>query len=348
MCFAVFRPSAGGRVFGLLLAILWVWGCATTPVAKHTIRLETSPSDALVSIGDTNPEDLSSGQLIAGTTPLEKEFDFGSADRIWLTFEKRGFLSKKVSVVPNAGHLSVHLERRLHSDGSPFPEFEMPPIKRLLLAEPKFSYIQRGFSGEKISPDLSAQARQALMAAINRQFGDRWVTVSASESSDGRQLKSLWRDGNTAMELTNPIRLRYQSEPVMLETTSGRKATWDLGHRHQTDAVLLITGKQIVETGSMVAGKIGMTVIGTASSYAGGYSRAMANGDSFFVYTIYTPQFSEGMLLKAALISCRDGEVLWTNQGLWKPVDFANETMMGNIMIDLLSGLIDHPKGEKQ
>jgi len=141
------------------------------------------------------------------------------------------------------------------------------------------------------------------------------------------------------MELTNPIHLRYRSEPLLLETASGRAAAQTVGRQHHADVIVLVEGKQVVESASMLVGKIGMTVIGTANSYAGGYSRSMASGDSFFVYNVYTPNFSEGASLKALMIDCRNAEVLWTNKGLWKPINFEDSQAVEAVLADLFTGI---------
>lgn len=319
-----------------------IYGCAASSKgSKHRLSISTTPPDALVCVGAMQGGDELRIQAMAGSTPLEKEFQFGPENRLWLQIEKRGYAPRRIAVTPASGPVSLQLERIYQADGNPASEFEFPEIQRMLLVSPDFSIYERGFSSEKVSEEASSQAQKALITGIINYFDGRWETIVPSKQAAGAKLKSLWRDGNTAMAMINPIHLPYQSEPVLLETSSGRAAARKLGEQYHADVVVLVAGKQTVETGSMIAGKIGMTVIGTASSYASGYSRAMANGDSFFVYTVYTPQFSQGAQLKAMMINCRNGEVLWINQGFWKPIRFQDANVVGSVIEDLFTGLTD-------
>jgi hypothetical protein len=328
-----------------LLLIFGLSACASVP-AKFPIKVTTAPSDALVSIRSSNSQDELSLQAIAGPTPLEKNFKFGSQNKIWLQIEKRGYAPKQVSITPDVNHIDLKLDRLYNADGTPVPEYHLPSIRRMLLVPADFSVIERGFSTENVSEERSVKAQQALNTGIATGLKNKCEVVKPKGKSDAAQIKALWRDGHTAMVLTNPVRLRYQPEPPLLETSSGRSAAQALGLKYNSDVIMLVEGKQIEETASMLTGKIGMTVIGTATSYAGGYSRAAANGDSFFTYTIYTPQFSQGALINALMIDCRNAEVLWTNHGLWKPIDFEAPQTVAKVIEDLFTGIIDK-KGEK-
>ncbi len=325
---------------GTLLVIWAMAGCAATS-KKHPLKVTTAPSDALVCIAADGGNNLGL-QAVAGPTPLEKNVEFGPRNKLWLQIEKRGYVSRRVAVTPDSGVISLDLERLHQADGTPVPEFGLPLIRRMLLVTPAFSVIERGFSSETVAQEASVKAQQALITAMDTGFKDKWEIVIPCDKNDAAQLKSLRRDGHTAMELTNPVHLPYQPEPLFLETASGRAAVQALARRYDADVIVLLEGKQIVENAGMVAGKIGMTVIGTANSYAGGYSRAMANGDSFFVYTIYTPHFSQGALIKALMIDGRNAEVLWTNQGLWKPINFEESQVVTKIIEDLFTGITDN------
>ena len=82
-----------------------------------------------------------------------------------------------------------------------------------------------------------------------------------------------------------------------------------------------------------------MAVVGTANSYAAGYSRAVANGDSYFAYNVITPHFAEGAALNAVMIDCRSGEIVWANNGVWRPIAFDTPAAVDQVMADLLFGL---------
>jgi hypothetical protein len=107
----------------------------------------------------------------------------------------------------------------------------------------------------------------------------------------------------------------------VLETKSSRESTDTLGNRYGAQVMLFIKGKQNIETAALTAGIAGVAIVGTATSFAGGYNQAMSNNNSFFTYNIYTPSFDEGTLFgKAALVDCSSGEILWVNRGLLENV----------------------------
>jgi hypothetical protein len=309
-------------------------GCATTQ--KHTVRIDSTPPDALVTVEGL---DSTGGIRIAGATPLTKDLEFSKDRQVRLEFEKRGYATAKVVVKPDTGEVKVPLKRLVDSHGLPAKTYAFPDIKRLLIVEPEFKVIRRGFSKESVSQEQSATARQALVAGTERFFGKDHEISRLKSSPDSRRFRSLWRDAHTALAFVNPIRLKYQADPLLLETLSGRLAARDLGRQYDADVLLVLTGKENVETGGMIAGKIGMTVVGTANSYAAGYSRAMSNGDSFFVYNIYTPDFAQGAMINAAMIDCHTGEVVWANKGMWHPIDFNNPAAVDQVLRDLFFGL---------
>ncbi|MFH2059290.1 MAG: hypothetical protein ABIJ59_10340 [Pseudomonadota bacterium] len=100
-----------------------------------------------------------------------------------------------------------------------------------------------------------------------------------------------------------------------------------------------VGGRVDKEIGSLVASKIGLHVIGTASSFASGYSRAVSNNQSTFVYTVYQPGFSNGTGLKAILVDSQSGEIIWVNKGLWPVVEFGDEKIVKKLVADLLTTL---------
>jgi hypothetical protein len=311
-------------------------GCATTQ--KHSVKVDTTPTDALVTVC-TQTANGSGSIKIAGATPIVKELEFGKNDRLWLEIEKRGYATAKVKVGPDTGNLDLALTRLKNAEGAPVATYVFPEIKRLLLVEPDFKVIERGFSSEAASEELSQQAREALIQGVERYFKGKYETTAMTPAVNSRRLRILWRNVRTRMELVNPVRLKYLAQPVMLETASSRSAARDLGRQYNADALLFIAGKENIETKGMLAGKFGMSVIGTANSYAAGYSRAMARGDSYFVYNVITPQFAQGAVLNAVLIDCRTGEFFWANKGLWRPVAFDMPEAVDQVLADLFFGL---------
>lgn len=101
----------------------------------------------------------------------------------------------------------------------------------------------------------------------------------------------------------------------------------------------MISGKQNLETAGMVIGKIGVSAAGTAASFGGAYANAVSNGDTWFVYAAYLPSFAQGTLVKATLIDCATGEVLWINKGIWGAINFEDPEEMGKLAKDLFSNL---------
>lgn len=312
-------------------------GCAATH--KQTVKVNTTPGDALVTVCSVPLQDGSQIKKIAGATPIVKELQFGKDNQLWLEIEKRGYSTAKVAVRPDTAELNIPLTRLTDVHGAPEATYVFPKIRRVLIVKPDFKVIERGFSSESESEDLSREARQALVQGVRRFLEPKYETTALQASLNSRSLRTVWRDARTQIEFINPIRLKYQARPLLLETTGGRSAAADLGRQYGADVLLLITGKENVETKGMLAGKFGMTVIGTANSYAAGYSRAMARGDSYFAYNIITPHFAQGAALNAVLIDCRSGEIVWANNGIWRPIAFDTPEAVDQVLADLLFGL---------
>lgn len=311
--------------------------CAATQ--KHTVQVDTTPRDALVTVCSPPFPDGSQIKKIAGATPIVKELQFGKDKQLWLEIEKRGYSTTKVAVNPDTDNLNITLTRLTDAQGAPAATYAFPKINRILIAEPDFKVIERGFSSEAVSDQRSQEARQALIQGIQRFFKDEYETDILPPARNSRPLRTVWRDVRTRMEFINPVRLRYQARPEVLETAGGRSAAADLGRQYQADVLLFIAGKENVETKGMLAGKFGMAVVGTANSYAAGYSRAMANGDSYFAYNVITPHFAEGAALNAVMIDCRSGEIVWANNGVWRPIAFDTPAAVDQVTADLLFGL---------
>lgn len=325
-------------LFNIMLISLISFGCATSN--QHMLKIDSTPPDALISVHKTKdiaPENI---RTVAGATPVEKNFDFPNENRLWLEIEKRGYASQMLEVTPETKELSLKLERMKDKSGEPVKEYTFPLVKRLLFVAPDFEVVKRGFSSEEVSKDESAAAKAGLTKGAQAYFTGKYEVVQIEVSQDDAQLlKSVWRDAGTAMELVDPVRLKYLSTPQYLETKGAREAARQLGQRYGGEVLLLLSGKQNRETAGMVLGKIGLTAAGTATSYGSAYSNAVARGDSYFVYTIYTPSFAEGTALKAALIDCSSGEILWLNKGIWGSVKFDDPEEIKKITDDLLAGL---------
>lgn len=322
----------------IFLAIFYFTGCATQN--KHLLKVDTTPSGAIVSVHETDDVSSGLGRQIAGITPFEKNFEFGELGNLWIEIEERGYAPHIEKVFPETENVSIDLDRIKDKNGQYIREFSFPEINRILIAEPDIKVIHRGFSSEEISADQSKMAGKELIKGIDHLFSGKYEVASTESSdSDKQLLRPLWRDIRSAMALLDPIRLKYFSEPPYLETKTSRNAARKMGDKYSAQVMLFVSGKQNLETAGMVAGKIGITAAGTATSYAGSYSRALSRGDSFFVYNIYTPSFAEGTLLKAALINCSNGEILWVNKGLWGPISFDEPETMEIVVSDLFGGI---------
>ena len=299
------------------------------PPRKARLAVASVPSGALVSVHHTPQPAEHGGRMVAGGTPLVREFDFGKGQRLWLEVERRGFEPRMVEVTPATGTVTVHLQPL---DGGPG---ESAPVVRVAVVDPDVSVIVRGFSAEQRSEEDSQAASRALGEGLRALAADRFQVVTLEAGAP----RPVWRDGRTAMELLDPIRLPYLAAPPRLETRAAREALRALGEAAQVDALLLVDGKQNQETGGMKAGKVGIMAAGTATSFASGYSRAAAAGDSFFTYTVYLPSFSEGIALRAVLVHCATGEVLWVNKGLWRPLPWDRPERVREVAGDLLTGM---------
>jgi hypothetical protein len=318
-------------------SVIFLAGCATPN--KHLLKIETTPSDALVSVHETKEAAAGGIRKVAGGTPVEKLFDFPETNRLWLEVEKRGYRPQIIEVSPETKALSLQLERAKDKEGKDLKEYSVPPVHRILMAEPDFKVIRRGFSKEQVSEQETNSAQTGLTAAAHGRLSGKYEISTFPANPEAELLmKSIWRDARTAMEFVDPVRLKYLPAHY-LETKSSREAARQLGLRYKVEALLLLSGKQNLETAGMKIGKLGITTAGTAVSYAGGYANAVANNESYFAYTIYVPQFAEGTLVRALLIDCSNGEVLWANRGLWGPFRLDDAESVKTIAADLFAGL---------
>lgn len=308
---------------------------------KAALRVETTPPGALVSVRHTNQAETNEVRQVAGTAPFEKVLEFGAQGRLWLEVELRGYAPKTVEVTPDSRTVSVALDRIRCKDGSDAPVYVAPALHTVALAGPEVRVTLRRFAKEEVSVEQGVRLGNALAAAVRGSCKDRFDVATLPDpvaADQGPAEKALWRDARTAMELLDPIRLTFLADTPRLETRSGRDAVRTLGERLGTDAILVISGRQTVETGGMKAGKVALLAAGTAASFAAGYSAAMAHGNSIFTYSVYIPAFSQGLLLQAALVRCSDGEVLWLNKGVWPPLG-PDDPTAARVVQELLSGL---------
>jgi len=349
---AVSPRSATAALAVILTALL----AATSSEAakRHSARLvvESDPAGALVTVlADPDAPDAGP-RAVAGVTPVDATFDFGREGRLWLRLEQRGFAPRTLEVPAGAGRVTAVLEPLATAEPSGAAQPPSPPQAVAVLA-PDVEVVHRRFSREEVSPEDSAAARSALVTAVRSFLGTRYRVAEAEIGVGGSASeRSLWRDARTPLELLDPIRLPYLAEAPHLETRSGRAAASAIGASSGTDALLLISGRQNVEAGSMVAGKVALGMVGTAVSYASAYSNAMSRGDSFFVYNVVVPSTAEGITLHAILVDARSGEILWVNRGVWKAVDFADPDQVAPVVTDLLHGsdraLVAQPRPSPQ
>lgn len=324
-------------LFGFLFLLFGI-GC--TSQTKLLLKIESTPPDALVSIFDTKKGPIEGLRKVAGSTPVEKELVFPASNNLWVQFEKRGYVEQMVKVTPETKTLSLNLERAKDKNGKTAKEFVFPAIRRILMARPDVPIIQRGFSKEQVSAEETSNAAAGLQKGVREFFAGKYEVMTPALTEDDEQLlRTVWRDARTAMEVVDPIRLKYLPENPCLENKGSREAVRQLGARHGAEALLLIAGKQNVETAGLKIAKIGVHTAGTAASYGSGYANAMARGDSYFVYTVYTPQFAEGTLLKAVLIDCASGEIFWANRGLWPAFSLADPEIIKALSTDLFTDL---------
>lgn len=327
---------------GLLTTILAILipGVAAAG-AKVLVKVDSTPAGAMVSVslpGERNPGKL---VTVAGITPLEKRFEFGKNRTLMLTLERRGYSPQQVEISPASGPVLAVLARCQESGGKEIPDHALPRSGALRLIPPVMEVIKRGFSSEHLDPAESRAAEDSLLTSLPAVLGRRFqVGLAGTAPEDQPLLKALWRDSRTAMQLLDPVRLPYLATPPLLETGSARKAAVALGQHAQGQYLLLITGKQVQDTAGMKAGQFGILAAGTACSYASGYSRAMNNQDSFFMYTVYLPDFTSGLTLKALLAEVSTGEVCWINRGNWKSIHFDRPAEVQAVLQELLAGLL--------
>ncbi len=300
------------------------------------VFVESNPPGALVSVHTTAETELGGGMLVAGETPLTRTFRFPKHGNVWLRFDKRGYAPEVVEIGMSASRVSVDLAPM----DPPVPDLE--PVVVLAVVSPDLTVVRRGFSKEREDESAAASSAAVIVRAITDHLSEKVEVVEISDGGHPDLLRRLWRDANSQMELVDPIRLPHMAVPPRLESGAARAASVELAEETGADAVLFVAGKTNLETGGMKAGKIGIMAVGTASSFASGYSNAMANGNDFFTYTIYLPSFAEGTGLEALLVDTRGGVIRWANKGLWKPLPLDRPEVAAAVVADLLSGLETH------
>ncbi len=302
---------------------------------KRLVTVQTTPADALVSVHKSSAPVKGQARVVAGHTPLTKELDFGKAKRLWLEFEKRGYATKIVEITPEKDSWTIELEPLGPASAS--PQADTPAEVKRIAVVTEAQVYRRSFSKENNSPEESHAAAKSLAAALVETLDGTRNVISLGDA-DAESLGSVWRDVHGAFELIDPIRLRYLP-PSFLETRSARESARKLGESTGADALLLVSLHQTVETKGLIVGKTAILAGGTAASYSAGYANAISNHQSFFVYTVYLPEFAQGAAINAVLIDCRTGEILWANRGIWKPLHFDNSVQLTPVFKDLLMGL---------
>lgn len=334
-----------------IIAVCFV--ALATPVTagkrSQKIHIETDPPGALVSVCH-GPESLRlSTGLVAGETPTTKEFRFPKKANLWLRFERAGFEPKIVEITLSTTEVSVDLEPVVNC-------VPREPIRTIALVAPDFTVIKRRFSTEGEDETSATAGAANVVRAVGERLGKTVELVEVGPAEFGRELRSLWREARSSMELIDPIRLPYLADLPTLESRSARNAAGEIAEAKGADAVLMILGKANIETKGMKAGKVGIMVAGTACSYASGYANAMSSGDDFFTYNVFLPSFAEGLALKALLIDTRSFAVRWANKGLWKPIPVDQPEIADAVVADLLADLetqlglksLNQPMEEKQ
>nr|WP_320190216.1 hypothetical protein [uncultured Desulfobacter sp.] len=319
--------------------------CAGKQIKKEIVfEIDSHPPGALCTLHYQEKEQFGSPITVIGETPLKKEVSFYTATDVWLKIEKRG-------VQPFVAKIDTARPVKISATLTPADETVCPPNTTQLLNEsddilvlmPRIKVIARGTLGNETSQQennrISGIIGRGVTAELQKTKPARLLD---KKSSAGKRCNALWRDGRTAMEIVDPVRFSYATCPVRLETASGRKKALKIGREYNAKAVMLISGKVDYEQGSLVASKIGLNVLGTAASFAGGYGNAMSNNQSYFTYTVYTPQFTDGTCISALLVDTNTGEILWMNKGLWHINDFSKSEDVKKMIRQLLTNL----KGE--
>ncbi len=328
----------GTRLLSLALCGLATTAAEVQAGTKVKLKVESEPSGAMVTVSAAAANAAAAAVAVAGVTPFEKTFEFPKKGGLLLTLEKRGYTPRQLEIQPTSGDVRVTLDRVSDTEVA---EYALPRSGAVLLVQPEIDVIKRGFSSEKADSAASSAAGLSLQAAAERLLAGRFEVRRLTVSEETREpLRSLWRDGRTVMQLTDPIRLPYLARPLYLETRSSRRAAGTLTGGVPQAQLLLIQGKQVQDTAGMKIGQLAVLSAGTASSYASGYTQALQRGDSFFIYNVYTPDFTSGLTLKAALVEGDTGEVVWVNRGNWKAARFDQIEAVVRVVEELLAGLL--------
>jgi len=324
------QPTAIALVLVAVVAFSWP---AEAGNRNAEIRVQSNPPGALVSVF-LSADTAEGGRVtVAGETPLTKTFRFPKKHNLWLRFEKAGFEPFVKEIGAQTSRISVDLMPLAGELIQP------APVMVLALVIPDLTVIRRGFAKEREDESAGVAAAGVIVRVISDRLAGVVEIVEVDEDGDFDILRPLWRDARSQMELVDPIRLPYLPVLPLLESRASRAAAVELAERIGADAVLFVAGKANYETGGMKAGKIGIMAAGTASSYASGYSSAMAGGSDFFTYNIYLPSFAEGLGLEALMIDTRSGAIRWANKGMWKPIPLDNPEVADAVVADLLSGI---------
>lgn len=318
-------------------------GCQSLETGPSVwVSVDSEPSGALVTVLDDDPDIR--GRTVLGETPVRAELRAGPSGRCRLVVEKRGYLAHELEVVPGVASDPGQQVHAVELEPAPGPSSvdggSIGEAEVIALIEPEIEVIHRSFKSESVSPEASAAAGQAIAAVVENRLGSSLEArrVSGAQQKD-LELKALVRDLKAAQAVVDPIRLAYLTEAPRLETRAGRSGAARVGEVLGAQLVLLVSGRSNTETASMKIGKAGLMAAGTATSFASGYSRALANGDSFFTYNVYLPTSSEGAVLQAILVDCRTGEVLWINRGMYPGIPKSRNPVLEQIVADLLTGI---------
>lgn len=283
-------------IAGVFTSFFFV-GCASH---QHMAVVDSTPSDALVSVYSEKDETFSKYMFIAGNTPLSRNLDFGSKGVLWLGFEKRGYQNKMEEIHPETGALTVNLE--LIGDGNAVTGLSPTDIQRILIFRPDVNVTQRSFSEEKVLAEASTSLQDAILTDIQPRLPRTCMVERIDTTESNRKhIKALWRDVRSEMELCDPVRLKYRSITPVLETKSSRNAGLILGNGREGTVMLFISGNQNVETTGLQLGTSLVNEHGPVKFD----DKAISTG---------------GLLIKAALIDCSQGEILWIGKGGWTAV----------------------------
>jgi hypothetical protein len=205
------------------VALVPVGAAGALAAAKAQVKVESTPSGALVSVSSSDGRSGPPAITIAGVTPFEKVFAFPKQGALTLTLEKRGHAPRQLQIDPGSRNVHATLEKVVLDDQGESADPALPRSGPLRVVPPEMEVIKRGFSSEGVEAEASRAAETALQSVAQALLAGGFRVEAIAATDDTRAaLKALWRDARTAMQLADPVRLPYLERPLRLETSSAQ------------------------------------------------------------------------------------------------------------------------------